>query len=60
MMAGERGWIPMSINLVPSNTLAGHWDAVELGAAKTKNTVNRSDGRIAREIFVGEDGKSAR
>ena len=50
----------MSINLVPSNTLAGHWEAVESGAAKTKNTVNRSDWRIAREIFVAEDGQSAR
>ena len=59
-MAGERGWIPMSINLVPSNTLAGHWEAVELGATKTKNEPNRSDWRIAREIFVAEDGTAAR
>jgi alkanesulfonate monooxygenase SsuD/methylene tetrahydromethanopterin reductase-like flavin-dependent oxidoreductase (luciferase family) len=59
-MASERGWIPMSINLVPSNTLAGHWDAVESGATKTKNIANRSDWRIAREIFVAEDGKTAR
>ena len=59
-MAGERGWIPMSINLVPSNTLAGHWDAVESGATQNNNTANRSDWRIAREIFVAEDGEAAR
>jgi alkanesulfonate monooxygenase SsuD/methylene tetrahydromethanopterin reductase-like flavin-dependent oxidoreductase (luciferase family) len=28
IQAGERGWIPMSINLVPGRILKTHWDAV--------------------------------
>jgi alkanesulfonate monooxygenase SsuD/methylene tetrahydromethanopterin reductase-like flavin-dependent oxidoreductase (luciferase family) len=30
VLAGERGWIPMSINLVPVPTLLSHWSAVEV------------------------------
>ena len=59
-MAGKNGWIPMSINLVPGNILSGHWDAVENGAKNTKNTPNRSEWRIAREIFVAESSEEAR
>ena len=32
ILAGERGWIPMSINFVPPRILRTHWDAVEKGA----------------------------
>lgn len=60
VLAGERGYIPMSINLVPPSTLAGHWDAVERGAAKTGRAPNRSTWRIAREIYVAETTKQAR
>jgi len=59
-LAGERGWIPMSINLVPGNTLKGHWDAVQEGAAKAGRTPDRSQWRIAREIYVAETSEEAR
>lgn len=59
-LAGERGWIPMSINLVPGNTLKGHWDAVQEGAAKVGRTPDRSQWRIAREIYVAETSEEAR
>lgn len=59
-MAGERGWMPMSINLVPASTLGGHWDAVESGANKVGRTADRSLWRIAREVYVAETTKQAR
>ena len=31
-MAGSRGWIPMSINLIPPVLLKTHWEAIEEGA----------------------------
>ena len=59
-MAGKNGWIPMSINLVPGNILSGHWDAVEHGARNSKNTPDRSEWRIAREIYVAESSEEAK
>ena len=59
-LAGERGWIPLSINLVPPDTLITHWDVVEEGAASAKRTPNRSDWRIAREIFIADTTEEAR
>ncbi|MDP7231323.1 MAG: LLM class flavin-dependent oxidoreductase [Dehalococcoidia bacterium] len=29
VMAGEKGWLPMSINFVPSRVLKTHWDSVK-------------------------------
>src|SRR5829696_8916736 len=49
-LAGQRGWIPMSINLVPKRVLATHWDQVEAGARETGRTADRSTWRIARDI----------
>ncbi len=51
-VAGERGWIPMSSNLVYHTVLPTHWEAVETGAARTGRKVSRSQWRIAREVFV--------
>ncbi len=59
-LAGERGWIPMSINLVPSRILKTHWDAVEEGAAGAGRAPNRAEWRIAREIYVAETSEQAR
>ena len=59
-LAGERGYIPMSINLVPSATIAGHWDAVEEGARRTGRSADRSVWRVAREVFVADTTEEAR
>jgi len=58
--AGERGWIPMSINHLPGNTLAGHWTAYQEGARSAGRSVDRKTWRISREIFVGETNAEAR
>ena len=60
ILAGERGWIPMSINLVPARILSTHWEAVEKGAATTERTPDRRDWRIAREVYVSETSEQAR
>jgi alkanesulfonate monooxygenase SsuD/methylene tetrahydromethanopterin reductase-like flavin-dependent oxidoreductase (luciferase family) len=60
VLAGERGWIPMSINLVPVPTLRSHWDAVAGGAAKTGRTPHRGAWRIARDIYVADTTEQAR
>lgn len=60
ILAGERGYIPMSINIVPIHVLASHWKAVEEGASKTGITPDRSKWRIAREIYVAETTEQAR
>ena len=60
VMAGEKGWLPLSINLVPSEVLSSHWDAVEKGAALAGKKANRSTWRIAKEIYVADTTAQAR
>ena len=59
-VAGENGWIPMSINFVTSNILKTHWDSVEEGALKTGKSPDRSMWRVARDIYVAETTEEAR
>ena len=60
ILAGSRGWIPMSINLVPTETLRSHWEAVEEGAQGAGLTPDRSAWRIAREVYIAETTEQAR
>lgn len=59
-IAGERDWIPMSINFIPQDVLKTHWASVEEGAKKTGKTPNRSKWRIARDVYVAETTEEAR
>lgn len=59
-MAGQRGFIPVSTNLVPVATLAQHWETYCAGAAEAgRPTPDRAQWRIARNIFVGETTEDA-
>lgn len=60
LLAGERGWMPMSIHFVPPPHLASHWDAVEEGAKRVGRTADRSTWRIAREVYVADTTEQAR
>lgn len=60
VLAGERGWISMSINLVPISVIKTHWEAVEEGAQRTGRTPDRSMWRIAREVYVADTTAQAR
>jgi alkanesulfonate monooxygenase SsuD/methylene tetrahydromethanopterin reductase-like flavin-dependent oxidoreductase (luciferase family) len=57
-MAGEHGWIPMSLNLNPGY-VKSHWESVEAGAAKAGRTVSRRDWRMVREVFVADTDEEA-
>jgi len=57
-LAGERGFIPMSLNLNPAY-VASHWESVEIGAARSGRTPNRKDWRMVREVFVAETDEEA-
>ncbi len=57
-LAGERGYIPMSLNLNPAYVVS-HWESVEAGAAKTGRKPNRQDWRLVREVFVADTDEEA-
>jgi alkanesulfonate monooxygenase SsuD/methylene tetrahydromethanopterin reductase-like flavin-dependent oxidoreductase (luciferase family) len=57
-LAGERGFLPMSLNLNPAY-VASHWDAVEIGAARSGRTPQRAEWRMVREVFVAETDEEA-
>jgi alkanesulfonate monooxygenase SsuD/methylene tetrahydromethanopterin reductase-like flavin-dependent oxidoreductase (luciferase family) len=57
-MAGEFGYMPMSLNLNPAY-VGSHWDAVEEGARKSGRTPDRGEWRMVREIFVAETDQKA-
>jgi alkanesulfonate monooxygenase SsuD/methylene tetrahydromethanopterin reductase-like flavin-dependent oxidoreductase (luciferase family) len=57
-LAGEKGYIPMSLNLNPAY-VGSHWDAVEEGAARSGRVADRNQWRMVREIFVAETDEEA-
>ena len=59
-IAGERGYIPMSLGL-NAVYVASHWDAVEEGAAEAgREPPSRSKWRIVRDIWVADTDEEAR
>ncbi|HKD74432.1 MAG TPA: LLM class flavin-dependent oxidoreductase, partial [Ktedonobacterales bacterium] len=59
-LAGERGWIPMSINVVVPSTLRAHWDTYAESSAKAGRTADRSIWRVSRDVYIGETSAQAR
>ena len=57
-LAGERGFIPMSLNLNPAY-VGSHWDSVEAGAAKTGRKPSRRDWRLVRGEVVADTDEEA-
>ena len=57
-MAGERGYLPMSLDL-NTEYVASHWDAVLEGAARSGRTPDRRDWRLVREVMVAETDEQA-
>jgi len=57
-LAGERGFLPLSLNLNPAY-VASHWESVTIGAERTGRTPKRSDWRLVREVFVAETDEEA-
>ncbi|MFN8526970.1 MAG: LLM class flavin-dependent oxidoreductase [Chloroflexota bacterium] len=59
-LAGERGWIPMSINMVPARVLQTHWTGIQAGAQKAGRAPDRTQWRVARNIHVAPTDAQAR
>jgi len=59
-LAGERGYIPMSINFVPPRILKTHWASVEAGARQAGRVADRRTWRISRDVFIAETTAEAR
>ncbi|MBY6190350.1 LLM class flavin-dependent oxidoreductase [Microbulbifer agarilyticus] len=60
-LAGERGYIPVSLSVSPDHRItAAHWSAVEEGAARVQRVPNRNDWRIVRDIYVAPTDEEAR
>jgi alkanesulfonate monooxygenase SsuD/methylene tetrahydromethanopterin reductase-like flavin-dependent oxidoreductase (luciferase family) len=57
-LAGERGFLPMSLNLNASY-LRSHWQTVAESAARAGRSASRADWRLAREVFVAESDDEA-
>jgi alkanesulfonate monooxygenase SsuD/methylene tetrahydromethanopterin reductase-like flavin-dependent oxidoreductase (luciferase family) len=60
VMAGERGWIPMSIQIIPAATVASHWEAYAEAAERVGRTPRREEWRIVREVHVADTTEQAR
>ncbi len=50
----------MSVNLDSTRVLKTHWEAVEEGARRAGRQPDRSQWRIARDVFVAESTRKAR
>ncbi len=57
-LAGERGFLPMSLNL-NAGYLSGHWAAVEAGAKAAGRAADRKDWRIVRNVLVADTDAEA-
>src|SRR5262249_51837807 len=59
-LAGERGWMPMSLNLVPTSSLERNWQTYAEACAKAGREPDRSAWRVARDGYIGKTSKQAR
>ena len=60
-MAGRRGWIPISINFLPTEGVRAQWRSVERGALEAgREPPDRASWRIARDVFVADTAREAR
>jgi alkanesulfonate monooxygenase SsuD/methylene tetrahydromethanopterin reductase-like flavin-dependent oxidoreductase (luciferase family) len=60
-LAGEKGYIPVSLSISPDSAItAQHWDAVLEGATRSGRTPDRSEWRIIRDVYVAPTDEEAR
>jgi alkanesulfonate monooxygenase SsuD/methylene tetrahydromethanopterin reductase-like flavin-dependent oxidoreductase (luciferase family) len=57
-LAGEHGFLPMSLNLNPAY-VKSHWDSVEEGGRRSGKSPRRADWRLVREVFVADTDEEA-
>jgi alkanesulfonate monooxygenase SsuD/methylene tetrahydromethanopterin reductase-like flavin-dependent oxidoreductase (luciferase family) len=60
-LAGEKGYIPVSLSVTPDAAItARHWEAVEEGAARSGRSPDRGEWRIIRDVYVAPTDAEAR
>ncbi len=60
-LAGERGYIPVSLSIDPDASITSkHWDAVVEGAQRSGRTPDRETWRIIRDVYVAPTDQEAR
>jgi alkanesulfonate monooxygenase SsuD/methylene tetrahydromethanopterin reductase-like flavin-dependent oxidoreductase (luciferase family) len=60
-LAGEKGYIPVSLSVTPDASItAQHWAAVEEGAARSGRSPDRGEWRIIRDVYVAPSDAEAR
>jgi alkanesulfonate monooxygenase SsuD/methylene tetrahydromethanopterin reductase-like flavin-dependent oxidoreductase (luciferase family) len=60
-LAGEKGYIPISLSISPDPTItAQHWDTVIEGAARSGRRPDRREWRIIRDVYVAPTDAEAR
>ena len=58
-MAGQRGYLPISSNLVPRDVVKDHWERYAAGAAEAGRTADRGEWRVSRSILIGRTNEEA-
>lgn len=59
-IAGERGWIPISANFIPTYSVATHWAKYLEGAEAAKREAHPKEWRVCRNIIVAPTDQEAR
>lgn len=59
-LAGDKGWMPMSLNIVPLSSLQRNWQTYAEACTTAGRTPDRSAWRVARDVYVGETTQQAR
>lgn len=58
-VAGQKGWIPISGNLMHQRNLRGHAQQIDKGAESAGRVPDRANWRICREIYVDDSSAAA-
>jgi alkanesulfonate monooxygenase SsuD/methylene tetrahydromethanopterin reductase-like flavin-dependent oxidoreductase (luciferase family) len=59
-LAGQHGWIPLSLNFITPHTIRSQWETYAENAAANDILADRRIWRVTREIAVGRTSKEAR
>jgi alkanesulfonate monooxygenase SsuD/methylene tetrahydromethanopterin reductase-like flavin-dependent oxidoreductase (luciferase family) len=60
-LAGEKGYLPVSLGISPDAALtAHHWDAVAEGAERSGRVPDRGEWRVIRDVYVAPTDAEAR
>jgi alkanesulfonate monooxygenase SsuD/methylene tetrahydromethanopterin reductase-like flavin-dependent oxidoreductase (luciferase family) len=59
-LAGERGWIPISANFVPTEVVRTHWELYAKGCAAAGRAADPAAWRLTRSVLVTETDAQAR